>query len=183
MKKTLTAFLAVMLFGAGVASAGQGAALILLKSDGTLLSGELLAVKGSTLILKDDVTAMGITADIDEVDLVQVRGRSKALLGGVLGATLLGGAGVLAGSAANSSANRSFQSNPNLVTGLFAASSSAMAPILGIGGAILGGLVGALVGSSAGREKNFEVTGHSKEDIQKLLSWLRQKAAYPKESY
>ena len=51
----------VFLFSTPASAAKKGASLSVLKNDGASVNGELIAVKGSTLIIKNEYTGLDIS--------------------------------------------------------------------------------------------------------------------------
>jgi len=69
---------------------GRGAQVAVTKSDGTVVRGELLAVRGTDLLIMDKSTPGGISVSLANAKLVRVVKRGKAAI--ILGGVALGGA-------------------------------------------------------------------------------------------
>ena len=71
----------------------RGADLVITKTDGQQIGGELIAVKPSSLLLLDPQTVGDVSVDIGDLKVIRIVKKSKALQGGGLGLA----AGLVAG--------------------------------------------------------------------------------------
>jgi len=152
----------------------HGANLIIQKINGQQVSGELITAKPNSLLLLN-TEGKDVSVDIEEIKVITVVKKSKALLG--VGAGLLGGAG--GGAVIGASL---------WVLGLPVAAIFGEAGVEGWkddfqdflwNGALIGTGVGALlgiIGGSAGKDKTIQIEGMSDSEIQEALEKLRKKA-------
>jgi hypothetical protein len=153
----------------------HGANLIIQKINGQQVSGELITVKPSSLLLLN-TEGKDVSVDIEEIKVITVVKKSKALLG--VGTGLLGGAGsgavigaslwvlglpvvAIFGEAGIESWKDDFQDF--LWNGA----------LIGIGVWVL---LGAITGSLLGKDKTIQIEGMSDLYIQEALDKLRKKA-------
>ncbi len=153
----------------------HGANLVILKKDGQAIKGELITVKPNSLLLLD-TEGKDVSVDIEEIKVITVVKKSKALLG--VGTGLLGGAGsgavigaslwviclpivAIFGEASIESFKDDFQDF--LWNGA----------LIGIGVWVL---LGAITGSFLGIDKAIQIEGMTASEIQKTLGKLRKKA-------
>ncbi len=153
----------------------HGANLVILKKDGQAIKGELITVKPNSLLLLD-TEGKDVSVDIEEIKVITVVKKSKALLG--VGTGLLGGAGsgavigaslwviclpvvAIFGEAGIESWKDDFQDF--LWNGA----------LIGTG---VGVLLGAITGSLLGIDKAIQIEGMTDSEIQETLDKLRKKA-------
>jgi len=153
------------------ASAKTGAQLKIVTKDGTIVQGELLAVKGHSLLVDGGNYATGAAIELDDIrDLVMV-GKSRTLAGSGIG--MLGGGlvGVIIG------AGQPVQETGWLaMPGLHRAGNIA----LGAGiGAAAGAIVGALLWTLARQNEPLIVASVCKIEPGELLKKLRSVAKDP----
>lgn len=118
----------------------RGARLFVENRDGTVVQGELLAVRGENILLREVGTDQGITESLRDVQTIRVarkrsfgRGAGKGLLYGGLGGAVL----TVALSEANAGSDPSVRgASAALVGGLY----------FGAIGALVGGIAGGLSG-------------------------------------
>ena len=89
---SLAVALVLLLSTPAAAARKTGANLSILKKDGASVEGELIAVKGRTLIIKGEDLGLDISLQFDEMKKLIIRKKSKAAIGAGLG--LLGGIGL-----------------------------------------------------------------------------------------
>lgn len=146
----------------GAAKERTGAFVVAAKRDGTVVQGELLAVRGEKLILREASTGQGVTAELREVSYVTYSRRGGFGRGAGKGFLFAGLGGVALGSIAD-----------NDSASLHGASLAAASGLtLGAIGAVVGGLVGALSRS----EKTIAVDRTEGADLTAVASKLRQVA-------
>ena len=153
----------------------HGANLIIQKINGQQVSGELITVKPSSLLLLN-TEGKDVSVDIEEIKVITVVKKSKALLG--VGTGLLGGAGsgaaigaciwvlglpvvAIFGEAGIESWKDDFQDF--LWNGA----------LIGIGVWVL---LGAITGEFLGKDKTIQIEGMSDSEIKKALNKLRKRA-------
>jgi hypothetical protein len=145
-----------------------GAVLRIVTKDGTKVQGELLTVKGRTLLINSPDIVSGNSIALDEVrDLAIVGEKTKALSGF--------GIGLLAGAATGAIGGAIFanKSEPQIVPVV-----AVMAGVAGLG-AIVGGLVGWAVGSGSYQDEPLIVASVYQLEPDALLKKLRAAAKDP----
>jgi len=161
-KKFISLFLAVslMMLSANLyAKERRGAKLIITKKNGYQTEGELITVKPNSLLLLS-ITGRDMSVDIEEIKVIRVVKKSKALLGAGLGIVVGGGGGaLLSGSGYKMSMDAGER---RLLLGAFGAAA----------GLLIGGVTGALLGT----DKKIQIEGMTDLEISKALDKLRKKA-------
>lgn len=180
-KKLISLFLVFSLVMLSVhlyAKERRGAKLLITKKDGQQIKGELITVKPNSLLLLD-TEGKDVSVDIEEIKVIRIVKKSKALLG--IGTGLLGGAG--SGAVIGASL---------WVLGL---------PVMAIfgeagieswkddfqdflwNGALIGAgvwvLLGAITGALLGTDKTIHFEGMTDSEISEALDKLRKKARIP----
>ncbi len=158
MKRFISLFLVVSVLALSIpltAKERKGADLLIQKTDGTQVRGELIAVKENSLLLLDRDTGADVTVDVGDIRVITIVKKSKALLGAGIGLLIGCGLGVVIGQ----------QSDEYWMT--FA---------VGVGFGVPAILIGILVGSLAGKDKTIQFEGKSDSEIQEILEKLRKKA-------
>jgi len=140
------------------ADESRGAQVVVTRNDGILVRGELLAVKGTDLLIMEGSARGGVSVSLAEVKLVTVVKRGKAGL--ILGGVLLGGAAGGGLGAAVESGQHGFMSGVGKEARTRA-------------GAVLGVLVGGLLGVAMCSNKEFPVDGASPDSVNVVASKLR----------
>lgn len=150
MKKFMSMFLVfsiLLLSGNMFAKERKGAGLIIQKTDGTQVRGELIAVKENSLLLMERDSGADVTVDIGDIKVINIVKKSKAgagiLIGGAIGAFV----GYLTYSKPESEGWINFDFGP----GMNAA-----------GGGGLGALIGLIIGAVAGTDRTIQIEGKSK---------------------
>jgi hypothetical protein len=150
------------------AGSKAGVQLKIVTKDGTKIRGELLTVKGRTLLINSPDIVSGNSIALDEVrDLAIVGEKTKALSGF--------GIGLLAGAATGAIGGAIFanKSEPQIVL-----TGAVMAGVAGLG-AIVGGLVGLAVGSGSYQDEPLIVASVYQLEPDALLKKLRAAAKDP----
>ncbi len=161
-KKFLSLFLifSLMVLSGNLYAKKRGAELTIIKKDGHLIRGELIAVKEHSLLL---LSATDVSIDIGDIKVIEIEKKSKigkgAFYGGLIGA--ISGIGVSVLSASSGEWSLILVAYVFL-TGAFAAA-----------GGVLGGLIGAVVGTG---EETIQIEGMSDSEIRETLNKLRKKA-------
>ena len=164
MRKTISLFLVFSVLSLSVnvfAKEKRGADLIILRTDGTQVRGELIAVKQNSFLLLDRESGADVTVDVGDVSIITIVRKSMAFggagFGAILGAVIGGGIG------------------QTMDTG-----SSGFGPSGGMVGILAGGLAGVLIGAlggmALGTDKTFQIYGKSDSEIQEILRKLRKRA-------
>ena len=172
MSLILVTALVLLLSTSAAAARKTGANLIILKKDGASVKGELIAVKGRTLILSHN--GVDTSLEFDEVSQITIKGKHKALIGagiGLLGGALLGGA-IGYGKAPSKTGNYLLD---DMFPGLKESLSGA-----GIG-VIAGVIVGATAGNLSGKDKKYMPAVMNQAGQEYLLKELRSKSRFPQD--
>jgi hypothetical protein len=179
MKKFLFLYLIVAFIGISCASykrgegidleSGQkpGARVIIQKTDGQHIEGELIAVKDDSLLLKEQESGADVTVGISDISVIKIVKGAKsskgALAGGLIGAGI--GIAILHVSDAELASDPEGGIGANLMVGLL--------------GAIPGALLGALAGPALISDKKYQIEGVTERQIQWALNELRKEARIP----
>ena len=147
-----------------------GAKLIIQKTNGQQVKGELIAVKKDSLLLKDSQTGADVAVDITETETIKIvmksKGKSGARIGFGIGATL--GIAWVTAYVIDPDGERS-----GFFTYLLAYIGAIL--VLGTSFALLGGVMSEI----AGRDKTIQIHGKSEAEIKEVLEELRKKARVP----
>ena len=166
MKKFISLFLVVsilLLSGNMFAKERKGADLIIQKTDGTQVRGELIAVKENSLLLMDRDTSILMSIDIGDIRVIEAVKKSKLWKGA--------GLGFLAGAATGALYGRINQ--PLYISSKYY---YVQEYYFGAIGALACGIIGGLIGASVGKEVTIQIEGKSDSEIQEILENLRKKA-------
>lgn len=142
----------------------RGADLVINKTDGNQVKGELIAVKRNSLLLKEAESGADWAVGVAEIKTITIVKKSKFLLGAGLGLLIGGGGGAIIGSVTEPEETDS-PGAYKYYYGVF------------FGG--LGLLLGAIWGLSAGKDKLIQIDGMPPETIDFYLEDLRKKARVP----
>jgi opacity protein-like surface antigen len=148
----------------------HGAELLIQTQDGKIIKAELLAVKGSSLVLMDNGSLSGITVDIKKLKSIRIVKKSKLLQGLGSGLLIGGASGALLG----------FLSGDDS-SGWFRMTAEQKALAGGVGLAILGAPIGGIWGAVKGIDESIFLEGKPEEDISKVLKKLAAKARFSSE--
>jgi len=165
-KKALAVFLALAALAPGLAAKERrGNDILVTMKDGKAFSGELLAVKGTDLVILDGTTAAGITASLADVKTVKVIKTSKFWKGVGWGFIIGAPVGALIGAASGKKDPGWFEFTP------------AQGAILGaVSLGSLSALVGGIAGAGAGTDANISVSSASATDLATAAAELRRYA-------
>jgi hypothetical protein len=171
MKKSKIAAstLIVLLAFSSVSLAGerQGAEVVVTKKDRTQVSGELIAVKKSSLLLLADrpVAGTDLAVALDEINVVKIGKKSKFASGLGYGVLIGGGSGALLGLASGDDPPGWFS---------YTASEKAImgAIVLGVLGMTLGGIAGGL----SGMDESISIGEKTEPALQAVLQKLAKHA-------
>lgn len=131
------------------------------------IKGELIAVKQSSLLLKDSQSEADVSIDVEDIIDIKIVKKSKTLIGV--------GLGLLAGAAAGAIVGMVVHEVFIKEDFIWKTQYSALAG-LSIGG-FTGGLAGGIIG--ADRSETIQIEGKSESEIRKVLDDLRKKARVP----
>lgn len=160
MRKLVSLALAGLMAGTpGILSAAgrRGASVVVVRSDGVALTGELIVVRPTTIVV---LTSAGADSAISVADIASVRIRRKSR--GGTGALVGFAVGAVAASAILKSSDWSTTHHDYFRAGF----------ILGLFGAVPGFLVGALAGS----DMTVEIAGQTPDKVRDNLAYLAKKA-------
>jgi hypothetical protein len=129
---------------------------VITKTDGQLITGELIAVKPSSLLLLDSQTGTDLSIEIGQIAVIKIIKKSKALTVGAFGF----GLGALLGFMA-------IQEEAEVP-----GETLSFTVICGTLAAIPGVLMGAFLGT----DKTIQIEGKSPEEIKAVMEKLRSKA-------
>lgn len=141
-----------------------GAQLVITKTDGTEINGELIGVKQDSTLILESSSRIGASIDISDIKVIKIAKGSKTVEGFVLG-FLVGGA-VGAAISATSYSGGGWGRGFDALGG-------------GIVGGLAGGLLGGVTGISVHNYETFRIEGKSQEQIKAVLEKLRSKARFP----
>jgi small nuclear ribonucleoprotein (snRNP)-like protein len=180
MKKIVTlVIVSCLLFPSGAlfAKERQGAELVITKTDGTEIKGELIAVKKNSTLLLESSSRIGGSIDVSEAKIIKIVKGSNTGVGVFFG--------LLAGGATEAIIGHSIGYNEpeqDPITDLFKIRdlSGALGTIVGgVIGLLAGGLFGGAIGSSIRNYETFGIKGKSQEQIDLVLRILRTQARFP----
>jgi hypothetical protein len=162
-RKALAVILVLALLAPGLtAKEKRGHDVLVTMKDGKSVSGELLAVKGTDLIIMDGSTAAGITASLADVRSVKVIKNSKFLKGVGWGFIIGAPLGALIGAASG-------KSNP----GWFEVTPAQGAVLGAISLGTISALVGGVFGAAAGADQNIPVSQAGAGGLASIAGQLR----------
>jgi hypothetical protein len=138
----------------------KGADLIIQKTDGTQVRGELIAVKENSFLLIERDSGADVTVDIGEVYEIRIVKASKVLRRAGTGTLIGAGIGGIIGAA-------------NDEPGWFQGLATGIGVIIG---ALVGLIAGVIVGVGEGVDESIQIEGKSDSEIQEILEKLRKKA-------
>lgn len=167
MRKTISLFLVFSLLTSSIpltAKEKKGADLIVQKTDGAQVRGELIAVKESSLLLMERDSGVDVSVDIKELGVITIAKKSKLLRGAGLGFLIGAGTGAIYMAVATNVNDSRFG-----WMGLSAA-------VVGSAGALLGLLIVVISGTASKTTKTIQIEGKSDSEIQEILERLRKKA-------
>jgi len=141
----------------------QGAKLIITKTDGQQIRGELITVKPNSLLLLS-ITGRDVSVDIADIKVIKIVKKSKAGLGAGIGA----GIGFAIGAGLVTILNLSLAEYDRI--------SWFYVPLFGAICSLPSLLIGAMLGAGAGTDKTIQIEGMTDLEIQETLDKLRKKA-------
>jgi hypothetical protein len=167
MKKLISLYLVfsiLCLYGNLYANERRGANLVIQKTDGQQINGELIAVKENSLLIKEHDSGADGTAIVGEIKIITIVKKSKRGKGALYGFGLGAIGGGLAGG---------LLVEPEESTRV----NNALFGVIWIGA--LGALTGLIVGGFLGKDKTIQIEGKSEAEIKEVLEELRKKARVP----
>lgn len=165
MKKFIALFLVfsiISLYTGLYAKERHGADIMVQRIDGQQVSGELIAVRVDSLLLRESALWADVTVDVEDIKVITIVKESKKVLGMLIG----GGSGALIAAVAYKESEEMFSFYPTKGQ-------------MVVGAAIFGILVGWATAVGAGKDKTIQIEGRSDSEIKKILEDLRKKARVP----
>lgn len=160
-------FFSLLIFSTSLyAKEAKGAELIVKRSDGRRVEGELIAVKEDSLLILDSESGCDISVPVSEINTVTIVKRLKTVLWGGIGAL----AGVTVGAAVGAA---SYNPRKDVLI-IFTKGES-----IAIGAAtfgFLGLVIGTVVGAISGIDKTIHMEGKSESETEETMEYLRAKA-------
>jgi hypothetical protein len=154
--------LSLMVFSGNAFAQKRGVELVDLKINGHQVKGELIAVKGNSLILLSN-SGVDVSVDIKEIRAIQMKKKTSALAGMILGGFIVGN--VVAAATKNG-------------TGAIIRFPTRGAKF-SVVGLVAGSLIGGIVGGSMKTYETIQIEGRSDSEVRWILETLRSKARYP----
>jgi len=142
----------------------RGAKLIITKTDGQQIRGELITVKPNSLLLLS-ITGRDVSVDVADIKVIRIVKKSKFWTGAVIGLCV----GIPLGYYVGDSL---YPPEPGFLGGLANSIAKRWGPIIG-------GLVLALIGGAIGyrgESETIQIEGMTDFKIHKTLEYLRKKA-------
>ena len=143
----------------------RGTELMITKTDGQQIAGELIAVKPSSLLLLDPKTGADVSIEIEDIAVIKITKKSKAWTGGAFGFAVGSLAGISIGAMIDGISEEEG-------VGLSFGSFIVIVAIFGAISAIPGMLIGAILGA----DKTIQIEGKPPEKIKSVLEKLRSLA-------
>jgi len=170
MKKKVLVFVMIssllICLGNLMAKERRGAGLVITKTDGQQIKGELIAVKETSLLLLDSQSGADVSAEIKHIKHITLEKKSKFIQGAGLGLGIGGGAGAVFGVLMYDVIYIDLDK-------------AGYAALFGAAGAVLGAVIGGTVGASRGKDETIQVEGKSDTEIKEILEKLRRQARVP----
>jgi hypothetical protein len=146
----------------------HGATILITKKNGYQTEGELIAVKPNSLLLLS-ITGRDVSVEIEEIKVITVVKKSKALLGV--------GTGLLAGAGCGAAIGAILWMLAFPVMAIFDGAGIESWVGYGAGiGAVIFVLLGESIGGFAGKDKTIQIEGMTDSEIKEALDKLRKKA-------
>ena len=169
MKKTISLFLVLSLLLLSIpltAKEKKGVELLLKKTDGTEVRGELIVVKENSMVLMERYSGGDVTVDVSDVRSVTNVKKSKALENAGLIFLICAGTGIVLGSTANKEKS-----------GFDIISESEMYIALGILTGLIAVGIGVVIGAFEGKDETIQIKRGDDPRLKSLiLQDLRKKA-------
>jgi hypothetical protein len=179
MRKFIALFLVISFLGMNCATYERGEGinlspdqkpgekLVIQKTDGQKVRGELIAVKQNSLLLKESESGVDVNVEISEIKMIKIVNKPNFLAGvyGFIGGAALGATLGFAGG-----------DDP---PGWFSMTASDKALLAGSFFGLIGLIVGAIGGLIEGIDYPIKFEGRSDSEIKDILKELRKKARIP----
>jgi hypothetical protein len=146
-----------------VANEKHGTKLVITKSDGQQITGELIVVKPSSLLLLDSQTRADVSVETGEISVIKIIRKSKAWEFGFITAFFVG---IPIGIKATKLV--SLAQDLTISTASYMLGVAICAPICAI--------PGALAGAYLGKDKTIQIAGKSPEEVKAVMEKLRTQA-------
>ncbi|MFB0564675.1 MAG: hypothetical protein ACETWK_03250 [Candidatus Aminicenantaceae bacterium] len=164
MKKFIALFLVFSLLALSAnlyAKEKRGAKLIIIKTDGQQIKGELIAVKENSLLLLDSESGADVTVNINEIYFIRIVKKKKAWKYSLVAG---GGVGLIEVIASIGEVHGFFSTfiDPFIESFIF-----------------IGLPVAGIVAIIEGRDKTIRIKGRPDTDVKEALEELRKKARIP----
>jgi len=161
--------------GALFAKERQGAELVITKTDGTIIKGELIAVKKNSTLLLESSSRIGGSIDVSEAKIIKIVKGSNTGVGVFFGLLAGGATGAIIGHSIGSN-----EPEQDPVGNFFRPLTEAVGTVIGVAiGVFAGSLLGGAIGGSIQNYETFGIEGKSQEQIDLVLRILRSKARFP----
>ena len=159
-----------------IAKERRGADLVIQKTDGQQVKGELIAVKQNSLLLKESESGVDVSVSLSDTKIITINNKSQALEWGGIGFLIGGSMGATISCVVGTALLFYYplESEESVVEEYYEyALPSALA------GGVIGALIGVMTGASAGKDKTVQIEGKSDSEIKQTLEELRKKARVP----
>ena len=153
--------------GALFAKEKQGAQLVITKTDGTEIKGELIVVKENLLLLMDSLSGGDVSTDIREVVKIGIINESRFKNGLLYGLLFGGSVGAIIGFGSYKKGDWFFSSRAEAAAGI----------ALFFGGA--GVVIGGISGLAKEKYETIQIQGSPSEKLAPIREKLRKKARFP----
>jgi hypothetical protein len=166
MKKLISLFLVfsmIGLYGNLYATERHGADLAIQKTDGQQIKGELIAVKGNSLLLKEQHSGADVTAAVGEIKKITIVKKSKTGKGALYGFGIGAVGGALAGGLLVEPSEYEKCVNNECYTEKESRVNNAIFGLIFLGA--VGALTGLIVGGFLGKDKTIHIGGKSEAEI------------------
>ncbi len=148
-----------------------GVNLVFWKLDWQQVEGELIAVRGNSLLLKESESGADVSVDITDIRIITIVKNSNLLSSVCFGLIIGAGFGALIGWSGTPGEPGwgdlfHYDVTKNIID-------------FGIVFGLLGAVVGGITGAAGGKDKIIQIEGKSDSEIKKILEDLRKKARVP----
>jgi hypothetical protein len=176
MKKFIALFLVISFLGMNCATYERGEGinlspdqkpgvkLVIQKTDGQQVKGELIAVKQNSLLLKESESGVDVSVETSEIKMIKIVKKSKALEWGVNVGLLM----TLLVLAYYEGQSRGWAQPADKMSGAEAVLAIVFYTLPFVG-----------IGALLGRDQKIQIEGKSDFEISSILNYLRKKARVP----
>jgi hypothetical protein len=148
-----------------------GVNLVFWKLDWQQVEGELIAVRGDSLLIKESESGTDVSVDIKDIRTIKI-GRDSNLLSS-FGFGLIIGAGFGAAIGWSGTPGKPGWGDP------FHYDVTENIKNFGIFFGLIGALIGVMTGAAAGKDKTIQIEGKSDTELKEILKDLHKKARVP----